>query len=152
MVVVSDTTITCVTPVHPTGLFHTTVTTPSGTSTKTASDDFTFIAPVPVLTRLTISRGPVVGGTTIQIMGSGFTGATAVNFGSTPGTSLVVNSDTLITVVSPSGSVGVVDVTVVTPGGTSATSGADQFNFTVISTGGRRWFPGMRRPIARAGP
>lgn len=49
-------------------------------------------------------------------------------FGSTNATSFTVNSATSITATSPAGS-GTVDVTVTTPGGTSATSSADQFSY-----------------------
>ena len=69
----------------------------------------------------------------MTITGTGFTGTTAVNFGGTAGTSLNVVSDTQITVTSPSGS-GQVDVTVVGPGGTSATSSADQFTYLAAPT------------------
>jgi hypothetical protein len=53
-----------------------------------------------------------------------------VNFGTTPATGLTVVSDTTITADSPAGS-GAVDVTVVTAGGTSATSAPDRFTYTV---------------------
>lgn len=55
----------------------------------------------------------------ITILGSGFTGATAVKFGATSGTGLVVVSDSIINVALPAGSAGSVNVTVVTPAGTS---------------------------------
>ncbi|MEU8870612.1 Ig-like domain repeat protein, partial [Streptomyces javensis] len=59
------------------------------------------------------------GGNTVQIIGSGFTGATAVKFGSTNATSFtVLGGGTLITAVAPPGT-GTVLVTVVTPSGTS---------------------------------
>jgi hypothetical protein len=65
----------------------------------------------------------------VTITGTGFSGATAVEFGTTPATSFTVNAaGTQITVLDPAGS-GSVDVTVVTPGGTSATSAADQFTY-----------------------
>ena len=64
----------------------------------------------------------------MTITGTGFTGATAVDFGTTPATSFTVVSDTSITADSPAGT-GTVDVTVTTPGGTSATSPADQFTY-----------------------
>lgn len=73
--------------------------------------------------------GTDAGGDAVQITGTGFTGATAVNFGATPATAFTVNSDTSITATSPAGSTGTVDVTVVTPAGTSATSAADQFSY-----------------------
>jgi len=70
-------------------------------------------------------------GDSVTITGSGFTGATAVNFGSTPVT-YTVDSDTQITVNNvPAGIDGTVEVTVTTPYRTSATSTADQFTCTV---------------------
>ena len=57
----------------------------------------------------------------MTITGTGFTGATVVNFGTTPGTDVTVLSDTSLTVESPPG-FGTVNVTVIAPGGTSLTS------------------------------
>ena len=68
----------------------------------------------------------------MTITGTGFTGATAVDFGTTPATNLTVVSDTSITADSPAGT-GVVDVTVTTPAGTSAVTPADQFTYTVAA-------------------
>jgi hypothetical protein len=65
----------------------------------------------------------------VTITGTGFTGATAVKFGSTNATSFTVNSETSIIAVSPKGK-GTVDVMVTTPAGTTPTSPADQFTFS----------------------
>ena len=65
---------------------------------------------------------------TVTITGTGFTGATAVDFGTTAATGVTVVNDTSITATSPAGT-GTVDVTVTTPSGTSATSAADQFTY-----------------------
>jgi hypothetical protein len=59
-------------------------------------------------------------GDTVTITGSGFTGATAVDFGSASATFTVV-SNTEIAATVPTGT-GTVDITVVNPSGTSATS------------------------------
>jgi uncharacterized repeat protein (TIGR01451 family) len=84
----------------------------------------------PAVTSLSPSSGPVEGGTAVTITGSGFTGATAVSFGTKPAASLSVVSDSEITTTSPLGTgAGALDVTVTTPGGTSATSPADQFTY-----------------------
>ena len=78
----------------------------------------------PAVTAISPAAGPTTGGTTVTITGTGFTGATAVDFGTAAATNLTVVSDTQITATSPAGT-GTVDVTVITPGGTSATSSAD---------------------------
>ena len=53
----------------------------------------------------------LAGGTSVVITGTGFTGATAVKFGSTVASSYTVNSATQITATSPAGSAGTVDIT-----------------------------------------
>ncbi len=87
----------------------------------------------PVVSSISPVSGPVAGGTPVTITGSGFTGATAVDFGTVAGTGLTVNSATSITVDSPAGTGGV-DVTVITPAGTSAISAADQFTYSDVGT------------------
>jgi hypothetical protein len=63
-------------------------------------------------------------------MGTSFTGATVVDFGSgNPAATFAVNNATTLTAIAPSGT-GTVDVTVTTPGGTSAAGAADQFTYT----------------------
>ena len=86
----------------------------------------------PVVTGIAPSSGPAAGGTTVTITGTGFTGATAVDFGTVAATSFVVDSDTQITATSPGESAGAVDVAVTTAGGTSATSSADQFTYLAL--------------------
>jgi hypothetical protein len=76
--------------------------------------------------------GPTVGGTSVTISGTSFTGATVVDFGTTAASSFTVVNDTTIMATSPAGT-GTVDVTVTTPSGTSATSPADQFTFTAVA-------------------
>ena len=88
----------------------------------------TFV-PAPRVTAISTSSGPASGGTSVTITGTGFSGATDVEFGSTAAASFVVNGDTSITALSPSTAAGTVDVTVTTPGGPSAASSADQFSF-----------------------
>ncbi len=83
---------------------------------------------VPMVTGISPNSGPIAGGTVVTITGSGFTGATSVNFGAMSAASFTVNSDTLITATAPA-STGTVDVTVTTPTGTSANSTADVFTY-----------------------
>ena len=88
-------------------------------------------ATVPVVTQVTPTTGNAeVENEAVVISGSGFTGATAVDFGSVPADRFTVDSDTLIEAYvmgTPGDST--VDVTVTTPEGTSATSAADQYTF-----------------------
>lgn len=81
----------------------------------------------PLVTAVSPTSGSALGGDSVIITGSGFTGATGVDFGGVSA-QMTVDSDAEITAVSPAGN-GTVDVTVVTPAGTSATSPADQFSY-----------------------
>ena len=83
-------------------------------------------SPVPVVSSIDPNSGPEAGGTPVIITGTGFTGATGVGFGVTGSVEVSVDSDTQIQATSPPGQ-GTVDITIVTPGGTSATVAADQF-------------------------
>ncbi|MGO4649606.1 IPT/TIG domain-containing protein [Nocardia sp. 2YAB30] len=111
--VLSDNLIIALSPAG-TGTVPVTVTTAAGTS---AGVPFTYV-PVPTLTSISPNSGPVTGGTTVTLTGTGFTGATSVFFGILPATSFTVNSDTQITAVTPVG-LGTVPVTVTTAGGRS---------------------------------
>ena len=89
------------------------------------------LAPVvtPVVTGISPESGSVAGATTVTITGTGFTDATAVDFGPTAATLVATNSaGTQITATSPPGTA-TVDVTVVTPSGTSAVSALDRFTY-----------------------
>ncbi|MGI8762033.1 MAG: IPT/TIG domain-containing protein [Jatrophihabitantaceae bacterium] len=85
---------------------------------------------VPSITGVSPNSGPTAGGQTVTLTGSNFTGATAVKFGPTRGTSLTVVSPSKITVHSPARAAGLVNVRVTTPGGTSAAVPADHYTFT----------------------
>jgi hypothetical protein len=85
--------------------------------------------PAPTVRKVSPSKGPAAGGTSVAITGTGFTGATAVEFGSTAATSFTINSAKSITAISPEGTTGTVDITVTTPNGTSAVSTKDHFKF-----------------------
>ena len=81
---------------------------------------------------LTPSGGSAGGGDTVEISGSGFTGATAVEFGGNSSSDFTVTSPGTITAVAPVGA-GTVDVRVDTPSGTSGPSSLDRF--TYVPTG-----------------
>jgi hypothetical protein len=72
-------------------------------------------------------------GTTVTIGGTGFTGATAVQFGAANAASFTVNSDSSITAVAPAGT-GTVDVRVTTPVTETAITPADRFTYAVRPT------------------
>src|SRR4029077_8610131 len=84
----------------------------------------------PTVTKVSPASGPAQGGNTVTITGTSFTGATAVKFGSVAAKAFKVTSSTSITATAPADSAGVVNVTVTTPAGTSATSLKDRYKFT----------------------
>jgi hypothetical protein len=110
-----------------------TVTTSGGTSATAAADVLTYVA-APVVTSIPANVGPVNGGNTGLIAGSGFTGATALQFGATAASNVVVSTDgNQITAAAPAGAPSTtVDVTVTTTtaGGASATSAKDKFIYS----------------------
>ena len=86
--------------------------------------DISFATPAPTVTALNPSSGPTVGGNTVVITGTNFTGATAVRFGSISATNFVVNSAIKITAIAPAGPQGsTINVTVTTSAGTSSSAG-----------------------------
>jgi hypothetical protein len=129
----NDGQITATSPAESAGTVDVTVTTTGGTSATSAPDQFTYVA-APTVTSVSPNSGPLGGGTSVTITGTGFTGASAVHFGGSSATTFTVNSDTSITTSSPAEGAGTVDVTVITIGGTSATSGADQFTYVAAPT------------------
>jgi hypothetical protein len=126
----SDTTLTVVAPAAAAGTVDITVTTPSGTSSTGSADQYIYSSTsAPSVTGVSLSSDPVNQTANVTISGSGFTGATAVNFGATSAVSFTVMSDGTIFAVAPAESAGTVDVTVTTPAGTSSTGSADQFTY-----------------------
>ena len=126
----SNTQITATSPANSAGTYDITVITPGGTSATSAADQYTYIN-APTVTSVSPTAGPTSGGTTVTITGTGFAaapGTGAVKFGATNAT-YTINSGTQITATSPANSAGTYDITVTTPGGTSATSAADQYTY-----------------------
>jgi hypothetical protein len=84
----------------------------------------------PTVTGVSPGHGSTNGGDSVTITGTGFTGASAVDFSSTAA-SFTIDSDTQITATSPAASeIGTANVTVTNGGGTSSTSSSDQFTYT----------------------
>lgn len=126
----SPTSITAVDP-QGTGTVDVTVTTAGGTSVTGSADHFSYVPsrPPPKVTELSPKKGPAAGGTLVAIAGTGFTGVTAVRFGTLEAASFTVNSATSITAVSPAATTGTVEVTVITPNGTSTSLAGGHFTF-----------------------
>jgi hypothetical protein len=106
------------------------VTTSTGSSPITSADQFTY-EDLPTIQGLSPRSGATTGGTKVTISGSGFTGASAVTFGSTPAVSFIVDSDIAITAITPAEGAGKVDVTVTGTGGSSPVDPADEFTFAL---------------------
>src|SRR6185437_6815516 len=124
--VVSGTQITATTPAQGTGTVA--VTAPGGTSPAVPADQFTY-ALGPIVSKITPRAGPVAGGTVVTITGTGFSGVTAVKFGSLAATSFTPVSSTQITATAPAHAPGAVDITVTTPGGASPAAASDIFTY-----------------------
>ena len=104
-----------------------------GSSSDTSTDECVDVYQQlpPLVSGVFPDTGVTTAGTTVTVTGSSLAGVTAVYFGSTPGTGLnLASNDKSLTVVSPQGSPGTVDVTVVTANGTSPVTPADEFNYT----------------------
>src|SRR5271165_7358289 len=100
----------------------------------------------PTVTAVSPNSGQANGGIVVTITGTNFTGATAVNFGSTAATSSSVTSSTSIPATTPAEPVGTVHTTVTTSSGTSPTSSADQFSFVMIGPPNATIVPGTSVP------
>src|ERR1700722_4893514 len=89
----------------------------------------TLFGAAPIVTDVSPPIGLSSGGTSITITGSGFTGTTAINFGTTPASSFILNSDTSITAISPAHSPQVLSVTITTTDGTSLNTGDSFYTY-----------------------
>ncbi|MBM4791731.1 IPT/TIG domain-containing protein [Streptomyces sioyaensis] len=74
-------------------------------------------AAAPSVTGVSPATGPIAGGSTVVLTGTGLSLVTGVRFGALPATSFRAYSDTLIVAVTPAGAPGPADITVTTPGG-----------------------------------
>jgi hypothetical protein len=108
-------------------------TTDGGESATSSADEFAYGAPT--VASLSTSNGPIAGGGSVTITGTGFVPGSTVQFGTTAGTSVVVNSSTSITADAPGEGGGTVDVRVTNADGQSAVNApADQFTYSLAPT------------------
>lgn len=116
--------------------FTVTITNP-GPGSASQTFQLTVNAAAPTVSALSPLFGPTGGGNSVTITGTGFStagGSGAVLFGATPAATYSIDSDTQITATAPAGLAGTVDVTVTTPGGTSATDPADRYTYAAAPT------------------
>jgi len=132
----NDNLITAVAPPHATGVVDVIVSTYSGTSVTSSSDQFTYsAATAPAVTSVSPSSGSTAGNTQVTITGTDFTGTTGVVFGSVAATDFSVDSTgTHITVTAPAQDPATnLDVRVTTYAGTSPTTSNDYFTYNAAS-------------------
>jgi hypothetical protein len=78
---------------------------------------------VPQVTGLSPAGGPIAGGTIVTITGSGFSGATDVQFGGKSGIALKIVNDSQLTIITPPDTQGTVPVSVIGAGGVGSFPG-----------------------------
>lgn len=129
--VTSSKTITAEAPAGTSGIVDVTVTTPGGTSTVVTADHYKYGPPT--VTAVSPKEGPIAGGTSVSISGSGFAVGTTTTFafGTRLATSVKCSSTTACTAVSPAASkAGAVDVVAHVGGAKSPKSPpADRFTY-----------------------
>jgi PKD repeat protein len=130
--VVSSTAITADTGAHAAGLADVVVTNPDG-QTGTLTGGFTYSVGAPAPVSVLPTSGPVSGGTTVTINGSGFQAGATVNLEGTAATVTSVTA-TVIKFVTPPGTLGPIDITVVNPDTQSGTL-ANAFTYTQSGPG-----------------
>lgn len=84
---------------------------------------------VPTITSATPTSGTYEGGTSVALVGTGFTGTTGVKFGTVAAASFTVVDDTHLTAVAPAHAEGQVDIIVTNATGPSVAAAGDHFTF-----------------------
>lgn len=98
--------------------------TPPTTTAAPVTTTTTVPVPAPTITAVSPNAGFVLGGTTVTITGTSFTGATSVTFGGLLASHFVVHSSTSITATAPAHAPGAVDVSVTTSNGSATSTNA----------------------------
>jgi hypothetical protein len=86
---------------------------------------------VPAITAISPASGTTPGGTTVTILGIGFTGSETVDFGPVAAASFTVVSSTEITAVSPPQGAGNVNIIVTTVRGSNARGTVNRFTYNI---------------------
>ncbi len=134
----TGTELTATAPAHAAGSVDVTVTTSNGSSTSTAADEYTYLA-IPTVASLSPDQGPSSGGNVVTVVGTELSGADepggSVEFDGVPATAVSVNdAGTQLTATVPAHAAEPVDVTVTTPGGTSATGSPSEYTYVNAPT------------------
>jgi alpha-tubulin suppressor-like RCC1 family protein len=128
--VLSATSATAVSPAGA-GTVDIRVTAPGGTSEAVAADHFTYTVSgaLATVTKISPSKGPSTGATTVTINGTNLASVTAVSFGALPATSFKIVSATKLRAVAPPGSSGAAEVRLTNPAGLSEPSAKGVFRY-----------------------
>jgi large repetitive protein len=118
---ISATQLIATAPPHSAATVDVRVSTAAGPSAASAADKYAYEA-VPTVTNVSPDSGALAGGNTVTITGAHFVAGAGVQFGSSAASSVTLLSATQLTAIAPPGAAGSVNVTVTTPGGTSASS------------------------------
>jgi IPT/TIG domain-containing protein len=132
--VTSSTEIDAISPPASSGTVAITVTNPDGQSTSLPSG-FTYSSGL-TLSSISPSTGPVTGGTTVTLLGSGFQSGASVSFGGIAATSVKLVSSTEIQAVSPVSPAGTVTIVVTN---SDSQGGTLESAFTYYHTVGLAW-------------
>lgn len=135
--VASSTQIRATSPAGSAGTVSITVTNPNTQSASLASG-FTYSS-APAVSSISPNSGPVTGGTTVKIFGSGFQSGASVAFGGIDATSVTLVSSTEIQAVSPVSPAGTVSIAVTN---TDSQSGTLASPFTYFHTVTLSWTNG----------
>ncbi|BDM74734.1 hypothetical protein HEK616_82210 (plasmid) [Streptomyces nigrescens] len=117
-------------PVAGPGTVPVSVTTLGGVSNQLL---YTYVA-APSVTGVSPSTGPIGGGTTLVVSGTGLSRATAVTVDGVPAVSFRAFSDTLLLVVTPPGTPGPADLVITTPGGSVTVRGGYGYQASTRTT------------------
>ncbi|MCA1683595.1 MAG: right-handed parallel beta-helix repeat-containing protein [Actinobacteria bacterium] len=104
-------------------------------SAVAAFEPFVPAPAAPDVSGVSPNSGPATGGTSVVITGYNVGTATQVLFGTTPATSFTVVGPGQVEAVAPPHPAGQVDITVVTPSGTTAVSAASKFFYSSPACG-----------------
>jgi hypothetical protein len=90
---------------------------PAANTLMVRKDQWASLVALPEVDNITPTSGTTAGSTGVTINGSGLVGSTGVTFGGTAATGFLVNSDAVLTCLTPAKTVGAVNVVVQNPRG-----------------------------------